>query len=293
MAELKYERVKKISRLLSQHGLRLRKRLGQHFLVNPRALEAIVDRAAPKSDELIVEVGAGVGNLTFLLRQRAGRVVSFELDESFRPLHEKIFSETSNVRVAYQDFLTADLAALVAQEKIPKAKVVGNIPYSLTSAILMRVLESGVQWAGVHLLMQREVADRLAAPPGSRTYSLLTAKVNYFGVAEASVPVSAASFLPPPKVNSMLVSIRLHEKPRVLSVPQRVELFRLLNAAFGQRRKQLVNALSASPHITLVKSSVQEALAQCGISPNARAEDLGIESYIALHQRLTSLGAKF
>ncbi|MFH0794674.1 MAG: 16S rRNA (adenine(1518)-N(6)/adenine(1519)-N(6))-dimethyltransferase RsmA [bacterium] len=293
MGELKYDRVRKISRLLSEHGLRLRKRLGQHFLVNPRALEAIVDRAAPASDELVVEVGAGIGNLTFLLRQRAGRVVSFELDENFRPLHEKFFSATPNVRVAYQDFLKADLAKLIAEEKFSKAKVVGNIPYSISSAILMHVLESGVRWAGVFLLMQKEVAERLAAPPGSKVYSLLTAKVNYFGVAEASVPISAKSFLPPPKVDSALVAIRLREKPRDLSDLERRELFRLLNAAFGQRRKQLVNALSASPHITLAKTAVEGALQRCDLSPKARAEDFGIEQFIAVYQTLKSHGAKF
>ncbi len=270
-----------VRRLLRQYGLRPDKRLGQHFLADARLLARIAEAAELTPQDTVVEIGAGIGNLTRHLAARAGRVIAVEIDPRLRlPLLHQT-EDFPNVEPVFADFLELDLQQLVGQGPYV---VVGNLPYVITSPIFHKLLEEGPRPTRMTVLVQKEVAERIAAGPGKM--NLLGLAVQVHGRPEVLFTVPSGAFVPPPQVASALVRVDMYPQP-LLPEPRRGRLFRLARAAFGQRRKQLVNTLAP---LLGGKDRARQVLEQAGVSPSARPEDLGLEDWLRLLQAAEAAG---
>ncbi len=270
--------------LMAQYGLRPQHRLGQNFLIDGRVLDGIVAAAALQPEDLVLEIGPGLGTLTQRLAQRAGRVVCIELDRGLvQVLRDTVEKAYDNVEVIHGDAGRIDLHKLFEERMAPgqKAKVVANLPYYITTPLVMRLLEEELPLARVVVMVQKEVADRMVSPPGSKAYGALSVAVQYYTVPRVVLRVNRASFLPQPEVESAVVSMEIRDEPPVDVRPE--PLFMVVRAAFGQRRKSLVNALTS---LGLEKAAVQAALEAAGIDPGRRGESLSLEEFAAVARKL-------
>jgi 16S rRNA (adenine1518-N6/adenine1519-N6)-dimethyltransferase len=276
----------RISALLREHDIRLSHRMGQHFLADLGVLTRIAQAVGAGPDCEVVEIGAGIGNLSAMLARTGADVTAVELDRRFVPIHEKVGALNGPGRISfhYGDALDFDFAAAAthAAARGRKLLVAGNIPYQITSPLVMRVLESGADFAGMTLMMQREVAVRLAAGPGSRRNGSISIKVQFYCGVQARFDVPPSAFLPPPKVHSCVVSFTRHEAP--LDDARRARFFGLVESGFGQRRKMLPNSVAAKGHYS--KEAVEAALVKMGLDPSVRAESLGLREFLALFAEL-------
>lgn len=274
-----------IKRLMADAGITFRKEFGQNFLTNRIIPEDIADNCADTAERMILEIGPGIGCLTQELAIRFKRVVAVEIDRGLIPILDKTMAEYDNVTVINDDVMKVDLAALIAEysEGMP-VSVCANLPYYITTPILMHLLESGVKFDTITVMIQNEVAARLVAKPGSSDYGAITAVLGYYGRARKLFKVSAGCFVPAPKVDSAVVRIDLYdEKPYQ---PKDEALFRaLIRAAFEMRRKTFVNAVSAK--LPFQKELLCEALRSIGQEENVRGERLSTEDYVKLADYLT------
>ena len=272
---------------MEEAGIAFRRDYGQNFLIDQSVPERIAESCADKSDVLVLEVGPGVGCLTQELALRYEKVVAVEIDKGLLPILEKTLGEYENVKVINSDIMEVDLAALVAEEAEGRDTVVcANLPYYITTPILMRLLESGVPFRSLTVMVQLEVASRLAAKPGSSDYGAITAVLGYYGTARRLFTVPAGCFLPAPKVSSAVVRIDLYEEKPYK--PQNEKLFfETVRAAFGQRRKTLLNALG-SVGLALSKEELAAAIEAAGISPTVRGERLSTEEFVRLSDALAA-----
>ncbi len=265
----------KLPDILEKHGLRPKKGLGQHFLVSERAARRIVKAANLGPSDVVVEVGPGVGALTKLLAHEAKSVMAVELDEAIIPVLREYLGDARNVRIIHGDILKIEAAKIVPPDR--SYKVVANLPYYITSAVIRHFLEGQHPPDMMVLTVQWEVARRLtAAPP---RMSLLSVSVQVYGQAEMLFRIPAGAFYPPPKVDSGVVMIKRHHSPLV-PPERRGHFFRVVKAGFSQRRKQLHNSLSGG--LRIPSESVKEVLRQAGIQPSRRAETLSVEEWIRL-----------
>lgn len=276
----------RISRILTQAGLRTDKRFSQNFLVNQGALEGIVKASGAGPQTAVVEIGAGLGNLTELLAHAAGHVTAVELDRKFQPIHEKHLGAIPNLGFAYGDFLEMPIANLFHGDWQGERIIVGNIPYSITAKILMKLLDEHEAFSRAYILMQREVADRLRASEGTKAYSVLTVKLRCAFDIQSVLRISPRSFLPAPKVESTLVELTPAQHPLELDRADRSEFFSMLDGAFGQRRKTLPNSISHSSAGQWSREEVARALVDIGLLPTARAEELSPEVFLKLFHLL-------
>jgi 16S rRNA (adenine1518-N6/adenine1519-N6)-dimethyltransferase len=284
------KKMSRISRQLSQAGLHLKKGLGQNFLVSQPHLEkiALSLEAGPKS--LVLEIGCGLGNLTELIAREAGSILAIELDERFRPVHNEALAPLKNVAVVYGDFMDLDLRSILTKET-PDAdiRLIGNIPYHLTSPILFKIIASSVDFDCVCLLMQLEVAQRLAAPAGSRDFGILAAKARTRFEIENVFTVPAGAFMPPPKVKSALVRLTpLAGGPLIAPGEDQQAFFNFIDQAFAQRRKVLGKSLNAGSRGAIDREKTEAVLANMGLDANVRAEQLSVEQFISLWRGLGS-----
>jgi 16S rRNA (adenine1518-N6/adenine1519-N6)-dimethyltransferase len=264
-----------IPALLRAHGMHPRKRLGQHFLADPVALGRIVSAADLSTDDTVVEVGAGLGTLTRLLADQAGRVVAVELDEQLVSILKEQLAGLPNVQIVQGDIMSMPAFGLPHHGY----KVVGNLPYYITSAVLRRFLEARSRPCLMVVTVQREVAERIVAAPPDM--SLLAVSVQFYGQPHIVARIAAGAFCPPPKVDSAVVRIDVGKQPTVTlgeGIDEAV-FFRTVRAGFSQKRKMLRNALSAGLGLPPVR--VEEALARAGIDPRRRAETLGLQEWAA------------
>ncbi|MBO7304686.1 MAG: 16S rRNA (adenine(1518)-N(6)/adenine(1519)-N(6))-dimethyltransferase RsmA [Clostridia bacterium] len=270
-----------IKNLMSDAGITFRKEFGQNFLINRMIPEDIADNCTDNSDSLIIEIGPGIGCLTQELAMRYKRVVAIEIDKGLIPILDKTLAEFDNVTVINADVMEVDLSEIVRTygEGMP-VSVCANLPYYITTPILMRLLESGVPFSSITVMVQNEVASRLIAAPGKSDYGSITTMLGYYGTVKRLFKVSAGCFIPAPKVDSAVVRIDLYKEKRFN--PKSEKLFRdLVRAAFEMRRKTLVNAISTKlPQYD--KVAVTEALIALGLSETVRGERLSTEEFVNL-----------
>lgn len=269
----------RVRALLARHRIRLKKSLGQHFLVDENVLRKIAVAAQGDRDDIVVEIGAGIGTLTQVLAQRAQFVIAVEIDARLGPLLHENLQGYPNVRIVQGDFLEFDLSAVA-----PKINVVGNLPYNITAPILEKLVEAHRILRRATLLVQVEVAEKLCAAPGARDASAVTILVQSFADVQKLFCVSRHVFYPKPEVSSALVRLEFRQKPR-FTAPEEL-FFKVVRAAFNLRRKTLRRALTQSPQLALPEEIVLRALEQAGIDPQRRGETLSLEEFDRLAQAL-------
>ena len=269
-----------VRRLLEQWDLRPSKGLGQNFLVNQAALKKIVAAAELTPDDIVLEVGAGLGTLTERLARHAGHVVAVELDQRLLPVLQSVLADFDNITLIQGDVLALDPAALISAASIQhpasniQYKVVANLPYYITSAVLRHLLEANLKPQRMAITVQREVAERIVAKPGQM--SLLAVSVQFYGRPRLLFRIKPGSFYPSPEVESAVVGIDLHATPPV-PVEDTTAFFRVVRAGFAQRRKQLRNSLAAG--LRQSPDEVATKLRKVGVDPRRRAQTLSLEEW--------------
>jgi 16S rRNA (adenine1518-N6/adenine1519-N6)-dimethyltransferase len=274
--------------LLSAHDLKPRKQLGQNFLAQPATARMIVERARIGPDDRVLEIGPGLGALTLPLAEAAGSVVAVEKDAGLVPLLRQALAAAGHARVAVReaDILGCDLAA-IAREAGGPLTVVGNLPYNISSQVVVQLIEARRDVVRAVLMFQRELAARLEAAPGGRDYGRITAMLSYCASVRRLAVVGASAFYPAPQVDSEVVAIRF-DPDRPYPPHDERHLFRVIAAAFGQRRKTLRNAL-ASGGLGLAADAAEEALRKAGIDPRRRAETVSPSEFVALEVALHAI----
>lgn len=274
-----------IRTIMDRFGFTFSKSLGQNFIVNPSVCPKIAELGGAESEVGVLEIGAGFGVLTNELAARAEKVVVVELDSRLLPVLSYTLSDHKNVKVVNQDILKTDLPALLAEEFGEMEVVVcANLPYYITSPILMMLLESRLPVKSITVMVQKEAGERICAAMPSRACGAVTAAVRYYSEPQILFPVSRGSFYPSPNVDSMVVRLDV-KKELPLEGEAEKRLFRVVKAAFGQRRKTLVNTLSSG--LKIEKARAAEAIAEAGLKPTVRAEELSLDEFIRLSQILT------
>ena len=276
-----------IKALLARHGFHFSKALGQNFIVNPSVCPRMADESGIDSESGVIEIGAGIGVLTAELAKRAKKVVCIELDSKLLPILDETLADFDNIEIINADVLKTDLAALI-EEKFGGMPVYvsANLPYYITSPVIMTLLESRLPLKAVTVMVQREAAQRLCAPVGSRLSGAVTVAVDYYAEARKLFDVSAGSFMPAPKVDSSVIRLDIREKPGI-EVSDEKLFFSMVHAAFSQRRKTASNSISSGTGIP--KAVVAEAIERCGFPPSVRAESMTAEQLAALCEALNEL----
>ena len=276
-----------IKKILSEHGFTFSKSLGQNFLINPTVCPRMAEACGADSDTGVLEIGAGIGVLTAELAKRAKKVVSLELDTRLIPVLAETLGEFSNVEVLNADVLKIDLNKLIDDcFQGMHVAVCANLPYYITSPVIMALLESRIPVDAVTVMVQKEAAARLCAPVGSRDAGAITVAVNYYAQAEKLFDVSAGSFMPAPKVDSSVIRLNIRKEPPV-EVSDEKFFFKVIKAAFGQRRKTASNSLSAG--LGIPKDKVSTAIAAAGFEPSVRAESLTMQELARLSECLLNI----
>ena len=277
--------VKTIKHIMSVFDIKFRKEFGQNFLINRSVVEDIADNCADSVYTSILEIGPGIGPLTTELALRYKQVVALEIDHGLIPVLKYTLGEFNNVIVHNEDVMKANLDELLKPYfEAGRVSVCANLPYYITTPILMKLLECGLPFDYITIMIQSEVADRLCAKAGSSEYGAITAVLAYYGISEKLFTVSAGNFMPAPKVNSTVVRIKLHKQKPYVAKDEKT-LFRTIKGAFEQRRKTLPNALAAS-FGELTKDEITEAILSCGHKVDIRGERLSIQDFVALSDKL-------
>lgn len=277
-----------VKRILSRHGFTFSKALGQNFIVDASICPAMAEQAGIDRDTLVLEIGPGIGVLTRELCLRAGKVVAVELDKRLMPVLDETLGDFDNLTVVNADVMKLDLHKLIEEHKngCSTVRVCANLPYYITSPVIMMLLEERLDVASVTVMVQKEAADRLCAAVGTRDSSAVTVAVNYYAEAEALFDVGRDCFLPVPKVDSAVIHLTVRDTPAV-SVADETKFFRLVRAAFSQRRKTAVNSVSALTGVS--KEQVAGAFARCGIDLSVRAEKMTMDELARLGNELDAL----
>lgn len=267
--------------ILKKYGFSFKKSLGQNFLIDPNILRNIVGHAELTEESGAIEVGPGIGALTEHLARVAKKVVSFEIDQRLLPVLEDTLSSYDNVKIVHSDILKADVAAVIAQEMpgIEDIMIVANLPYYVTTPILMKLLHDRLPIRGFVVMMQKEVADRIIAKPGTKEYGSLSIAIQYYVTAEIAMTVPKTVFMPQPNVDSAVIKLIKRDEPPVKVINEDF-LFEVSRMSFAQRRKTILNNLqSGLPNGKQKKEVVIDALQQVGIEPSRRGETLTIEEF--------------
>jgi 16S rRNA (adenine1518-N6/adenine1519-N6)-dimethyltransferase len=273
---------------MESEGIKFRKEFGQNFLIDKSVPESIADNCADKEDCMVLEIGPGIGCLTAELAKRYKKVVAVEIDKGLIPVLAKTLAEYDNVTVINNDVMKLDLAALVEEySEGMEVCVCANLPYYITTPILMRLLESGVRFSSITIMIQAEVASRLTAKAGSDDYGAITAVLAYYGEAEKLFSVPAHCFMPAPKVNSAVIRINLYKEKKYSPKNEKL-FFGVIKAAFEQRRKTLTNAIH-SKYPDYSKEDIQSLLVSLGYTPTVRGETLSTEEFLHLSDALWDL----
>lgn len=268
--------------VLEKYGMSAKKKFGQNFLIDSNVLDGIVSASGVTKDDCVLEIGPGIGSLTQYLAEAAGKVVAIEIDKTLIPVLADTLSEYDNVTVINEDVLKVDIASMVNDYNSGRPiKVVANLPYYITTPIIMKLFESGAPIESITVMVQKEVADRMVMGPGNKDYGSLSLAVGYYAKADAVMDVPPSSFIPQPGVGSAVVRLTRYDKPTV-EVKDAGYMFEIIRCAFNQRRKTLANALSNSPQLHVSRQKVQEALKEMGIGELSRGEVLSLQEFALL-----------
>lgn len=267
--------------ILKKYGFSFKKSLGQNFLIDPNILRNIVSHAHLTSESGAIEVGPGIGALTEHLARAAKKVVSFEIDQRLLPVLEDTLSPYDNIKIVHSDILKADVVKVIQEEMpgIEDIMVVANLPYYVTTPILMKLLNDRLPIRGFVVMMQKEVADRITAKPGTKEYGSLSIAIQYYCTAEVAMIVPKTVFMPQPNVDSAVIRLIRHDKPPVEVINEDF-LFEVTRASFAQRRKTILNNLQAGlSEGKKNKDAILNALEEAGVEPSRRGETLTIEEF--------------
>lgn len=277
-----------IKEIKEKYGFRLTKSLGQNFLTDKNIIDRIIEGSGITEEDLVIEIGPGIGVITYEAAQVARKVIAVEIDKNLIPILKETLAGQENISVINSDILKTDVNEIIEEERrrdpeIKGVKIIGNLPYYITTPIIMKLLEDGVMADGITAMMQKEVADRIKASPGTKAYGALSVAVQYYCEIESVVSVPKEVFVPQPKVDSAVLNLRIRkEKP--VDLRDREIFFAVVKAGFGQRRKTLNNSLMGVKDIT--KEIVSASLAAAGIDPARRAETLNLEEFAELSNQV-------
>ena len=272
--------------ILKKYNFNFQKRFGQNFLIDTHILEKIVDEAGIDEDDCVLEIGPGIGTMTQYLCERAGRVIAVEIDKALIPILNDTLSSYSNVEIINEDILKVDITNLCNKYNNGRPiKVVANLPYYITTTIIMGLFESGCPLESITIMVQKEVADRMKCGPGSKDYGALSLAVQFYSNPEIVANVSPESFIPKPGVGSSVIRLTRYPKPPV-EVDDEKYMFKLIRTAFNMRRKTMVNSLM-SGNLGLTKEEILSAIDKLNLSPQVRGEALTLNEFAALSNILS------
>lgn len=275
--------------IIQKYRFAFQKKFGQNFLIDGHVLDKIIASAAIGRDDFVLEIGPGIGTMTQYLAEAAGTVTAVEIDKALIPILEETLSPYDNVKVIHGDILKIDIRKLAQEENGGKPiKVVANLPYYITTPIIMGLFESGVPLESITVMVQKEVAQRMQAKPGSKDYGALSLAVQYYASPYIVANVPPNCFMPRPSVGSAVIRLTRHGKPPV-EVRDEKLLFRIIRASFNQRRKTLVNGLNNAPDISVPKEKLIQALESLKVPVNVRGEALTLEQFAELSDRISEL----
>lgn len=278
-----------IADIKARHDFHLSRSLGQNFITDRNVIERIIEGSGAGPDDLVIEIGPGIGVLTSAAAEVAKKVIAVEIDRKLMPILEETLGDHDNIEIINADILKTDINSLIDRNREEGAfsgdvRIIGNLPYYITTAIIMKLLEDGVRAKNITIMMQKEVADRIKASPGGKTYGALSVAVQYYCEVEQVVSVPKEVFIPRPKVDSTVLELRLREEKPVVLKDEKA-LFACVKAGFGQRRKTLLNSLTGIYGFT--KDDVREVLDEAGIDPARRAETLDIYEFASIADTVT------
>ena len=268
--------------VLQKYNFTFQKKYGQNFLIDSHVLEKIMDAAEIGKDDCVVEIGPGIGTMTQYLAERAGEVVAVEIDKNLIPILTETLADYKNVSIINEDILKVDLNRIVEEKNGGRpVKIVANLPYYITTPIIMGLFENHVPVKSITIMVQKEVADRMQVGPGTKDYGALSLAVQYYAKPEIVAIVPPNCFIPRPNVASAVIRLTCHEKKPV-EVKDEKGMFALIRASFNQRRKTLANSLSNAQNLSFTREQVTEALESMQLSPTIRGEALTLEQFAAL-----------
>lgn len=272
--------------IIQKYGFVFQKKFGQNFLIDTHVLDKIIRAAGITKKDFVLEIGPGIGTMTQYLAEAAGSVCAVEIDRNLIPILSETLADYENVSVLNEDILKVDVAALAREKNGGRPiKVVANLPYYITTPIIMGLFENHVPLESITVMVQKEVADRMRSGPGSKDYGALSLAVQYYAEAYLAANVPPNCFMPRPKVGSAVIRLTCHREPPVKVKDEKL-MFRLIRASFNQRRKTLTNSLGNSQELAFTKEEIAAALEEMGLSPTVRGEALGLKQFAELADRL-------
>ena len=275
--------------VLQKYGFVFQKRFGQNFLIDTHVLERIIEASEITKDDFVLEIGPGIGTMTQYLAEAAREVTAVEIDDALIPILKDTLKEWDNVTVLHGDILKTDIRKIADEKNQGRPiKVVANLPYYITTPIIMGLFESHVPVDSITVMVQKEVADRMQTGPGSKDYGALSLAVQYYAEPKIVANVPPNCFMPRPKVGSAVIRLTRHQNPPVTTLDEKL-MFRLIRASFNQRRKTLSNSLKNSQELPYSKEEVEAAITECGLPLNIRGEALTLEQFARLSDTFSKL----
>lgn len=277
---------KKTAEIIEKYRFSFQKKFGQNFLIDSNILEKIVDSAELTEQDCVLEIGPGIGTMTQYLAEQAREVIAVEIDKNLIPILEETLGDYDNVMVINEDILKVDINRIVQERNGGRPiKVVANLPYYITTPIIMALFEKHIPLQSITIMVQKEVADRMQVGPGTKDYGALSLAVQYYSKPEIVARVPASCFMPRPNVDSTVIRLERYDEPPV-EVADESYLFAVIRASFNQRRKTLVNGLTNAGNLGVSRPDVEKVLAEMELSPTVRGETLTLEQFAELSSRL-------
>lgn len=274
---------------IQKYGFDFQKKYGQNFLIDARVLDKIIAAAEIGPEDCVLEIGPGIGTMTQYLAEQAGKVIAVEIDDKLIPILQETLKDYDNVRIIHQDVMKLDLNELAATENHGRPmKVVANLPYYITTPIIMGLFEQNVPLQNITVMVQKEVADRMQVGPGTKEYGALSLAVQYYAKPYIVANVPPNCFIPRPNVASAVIRLTRYTEPPI-AVKNEKLMFQLIRASFNQRRKTLVNGIGNAAQLNYTKEQVQQALERMGASPTVRGETFTLEDFARLSDTLEEI----